>query len=323
LPHALELTAEILLRTRFDAQDKILPIARQAQINARQVGVAAGHAIGMMQVESRYSASGAVAEATAGGTSYRWLKAFVENFEAQIGDFEQLARRLQTQTFCRSRMLLSVTACQMPSLEAFVENFPQGAAAPKARAYALPLPLKGGIPVPAQISYAVQGYRLSRPYRGSDRVIANLLSLDYYWNEIRVQGGAYGAGFGVDWEGNMYSYTYRDPSPQNSLNVNAQAAGYLRKAAQASVDLTKYIISTAAENDPLRSPREKGEWADQCWLRGITRQDVLRCHEQLLKTSPEELRAFADEMEAFAREGAVCVVGNPAALPEEMEIMEL
>ena len=52
-------------------------------------------------------------------------------------------------------------------------------------------------------------------------------------------------------------------------------------------------------------------------------RSVLRCHEQLLKTSPEELRAFADEMEAFAREGAVCVVGNPAALPEEMEIMEL
>jgi len=323
LGDALDLTAEILLHTRFDSHDKIRRIVKQACINARQVGVAAGHAVGIRQTGSRYSAAAAVGEAVSGGTGLRWLKNFNENFEADIAAFESLALRVQRQNFCQRRMQLSVTAGQMPETAAFIAQFPQGTETVGAAAYALRLPHRAGIPVPAQISYAVQGYRLGRDYRGSDSVIANLLSLDYYWNEVRVQGGAYGAGFGVDLTGSMFTYTYRDPSPAASLNVNLKAGEYLRKLAKNKVDLSKYIISTAAENDPLRSPREKGEWADQCRLRGIAREEALKWHRELLNTDLRDLSAFADEMDAFAREGAVCVVGDAAKLPPDFERMEL
>lgn len=322
LPQALELTAEILLETRFEANEKIRRIVQQARINAQQVGVAAGHAIGVMQVGSRYSALGAVSEATGGGACFRWLKGFEEHFDEEIAAFGKLCRRLQTESFCQSRMMVSFTAAECPDAQAFAQRFDRGTAIAPTRAYTLQSPLKTGIPVPAQISYAVQGHLLPRPYRGSDRVIANLLSLDYYWNEIRVQGGAYGAGFGVDLDGHMYTYTYRDPSPGRSLEVNGRAGDYLREQAR-QADLTKYIISTAAENDPLRSPREKGEWADRCYLSGMTHEEALRHHRQLIETNGQDLEAFADLLDTFAREGAVCVVGNPAALPDEMERMEL
>jgi Zn-dependent M16 (insulinase) family peptidase len=49
--------------------------------------------------------------------------------------------------------------------------------------------------------------------------VLKVLSFDYLWNEIRVQGGAYGTGLINDKIGNIIFYSYRDPSVVRSIDI--------------------------------------------------------------------------------------------------------
>ena len=87
-----------------------------------------------------------------------------------------------------------------------------------------------GIRIPAQIAFAVKGYHLlntDTKMNGSLRIASNIISLDYLWNIIRVQGGAYGAGFPVGRDGGMILLFLSDPSPARSLQVYDALSGIL------------------------------------------------------------------------------------------------
>ena len=42
------------------------------------------------------------------------------------------------------------------------------------------------------------------------------MTFGYLWNAVRVQGGAYGTGMGARLNGNLFSYSYRDPNLENT-----------------------------------------------------------------------------------------------------------
>jgi Zn-dependent M16 (insulinase) family peptidase len=116
---------------------------------------------------------------------------------------------------------------------------------------------KEGFVIPASVSFAVTGTNLAAvnaAYSGRLRVASKLLSLSYLWNVIRVQGGAYGSGFLARPNGSVSFYSYRDPSACRSLEFYGRSDEFLRDFADGDEDLTKFIIGTIAENEPLLSP---------------------------------------------------------------------
>ena len=173
-----------------------------------------------------------------------------------------------------------------------------------------------GVQIPAQASFAVQGWHLDADTANDAgyKVAANIVTLDYLWNKVRVQGGAYGVGLSIENTGNIYAYSYRDPTPGRSLDVYAGAADYLDSFCDAGESIDKYIISTMAKFEPLQSPRAQGSTADAAWFAGQTGEDYARMKKEILHTDHDKLRAFADILRKFASDGAVCVVGHEAAL---------
>ena len=43
-----------------------------------------------------------------------------------------------------------------------------------------------------------------------------VMTFGYLWNAVRVQGGAYGTGMGARLNGNLFSYSYRNPNLENT-----------------------------------------------------------------------------------------------------------
>ena len=316
VPMALELIAEILQTTRFDAPESIRQIVLQADEEGKQSGITAGHAMAALAVQSHYSAQAAVSEAMGGYTGVQWLHDFADNFDERFPTFRSLLERLQDQSLCRARMNVSVTANYPVELTEFLEQFPQGTGVAEQACYTTKLPEKLGIVIPAQIAFAAKGYHLDRcggKYDGSLRVAANILSLDYLWNEVRVQGGAYGCGMHGGRNGMLFQYSYRDPEPARSLNTYDRAGAYLMGLAG---DLDKYIISTASAAQPLLSPVQQGALADDRYFCGITQEKLSQQFKEILTTDLPALQAWAYSLDAMAREGAVCVVGYKEALEQ-------
>ena len=327
LDRAVELMVDILKNTRWD-RERIRLIVQQLDVNLSRIGILGGHIIGMFSVTAPYSATAAVNEATGGGTFYRWLHSFAVDFDAQFDSFVVLSERMQNETICRSRLTLGITAQQPCRLDRLKELLPLGSAVPATTAYSLSMPARIGMRIPAQINYAAQGYHLREAgmkFHGSMKVAEKILSLNYFWNEIRAKGGAYGAGFAIGPGGGMYTYTYRDPSPAASLAANDGAAAYLEDFCANDESLERYIISTVSEDDPLRSPASNGQIADINWLTRFTKEQAVQIRNEMLHTTRDDLLALVDVLKAFAAKGTVCVVGHPGTIDEcgDMTPMEI
>ena len=326
---AQELLAEVLLNTVIEGQEnRILEMIMQNEMGARQRIVSAGHLIAIKKCMSGYSADGAVKNALDGDRAVRYIHLFSLRPEKEMGGFLQTARKILAESICRNRLTLSVTSGgeHMPDLLAAA--FPEGTKVPERTEYREDNAGGTGFRVPAQIGFAARGYRLSRcgaEFAGSMWLAGSILTLGYYWNRIRVQGGAYGAGLQIDRSGNLFSYSFRDPTPGRTLAADSGAGNFLRTFAAGGENLDKYIISALNELNPLLSPRDKGALADARALTGYTREESERIRKEVLNTTPEQLAACGEWLDRFAEEGSVCVVAHGDALRQcgGLEIQDL
>lgn len=312
---AEEIIAEMLTETRFSDLDRIKENVLQIDETTRQRAIMAGHQMGLIAVNSHYLSSAVVTEATSGYTFRSYIKELSKNFDALGGELSGVMERIRGTAFVKARMTAGLTATEKPCLCRLADALPEGEPAPKEVHYDSPVPEKFGVRIPAQASFAEKGV-LVPEMKGSMKIAANILSLGFLWNRVRVQGGAYGAGLNVNDRGTICHYTYRDPSPARSLSVYGEEADFVTSFCSSGEDLTKYIISAIGNTEPLRSPAELGAAADMDCLDGKTDEDARRIRREMLETDKEALLALRPVLTKCAEEGKVCVVGSDAALAD-------
>ncbi len=306
LPVALELTAELLLESRFDDREKIREMLVQQSEQEKLDFVTAGHLYGVYAVLSHYTAKDAAREALEGRTALRkgkeLLEHFEEGWEALAAVFEKLRK-----TFTRARAVISVGAEKPADVSALLKKLPLGEKAPRTARYELRLPMEIREEIPAGIGYAVEGLRL--PFEGKFPppalfVASKIISLEYLWNEVRVRGGAYGTGFNARLDGSVFTYSFRDPTPEKSLRINGAIVDFLREFLSETDRVEEFIISTVAANDPLLSPREEAAAADANRFMGLEKADKEAFRSGLLSVTRKDLLAVCDILADFSEKGA-------------------
>ena len=326
---AQELLAEILMNTVTEGQeDRILDIIRQNDMNSRQRIVSGGHMVAVKKCMSRFSADAAVKNALDGERAVRYVHAFAADPGHEMEAFLRTARRIRCESICRARLTLSVTSETDMIPDLLAGTFPEGTGVPEYASYREDDLDRIGFRIPSQTGFAARGYRLNRcgkEFSGSMWLAGGILTLGYYWNRIRVQGGAYGAGIQIDRNGNLFSYSFRDPTPGKTLTADSGASAYLREFATGGENLDRYIISALNEMNPLLSPRDKGALADARMLTGYTREENERIRREVLNTTPEQLAACGEWLDRFAEEGSICIVAHGDALVqcEDLDIRDL
>ena len=317
LAMAEELMAEVLLTTDFNQPQRIREILLQTEMESQQMAMGAGHRFAAMCAQAHFSAQAAVNEATSGYTALSWVHDFVKNFDQKIASFTDLSQQVLAKAVCVSRLTLGITEDSETDLSGLVAKLPAGEACADASAYATKLPKKLGIKIPAQVSFAGLGCHLDacgKTYNGTLQLMANILSLSYLWNAVRVQGGAYGAGMQAGRTGSMFCYSFRDPTPGRTLNTFRSMASFLKEFRNSGEQLDKFIISTISNTEPLAAPRQLGGMADGSWFAGFTYDDAIRERKELLNADWDQLLAWCDMLEQLEALSAVCVVGHSEAL---------
>ena len=150
---------------------------------------------------------------------------------------------------------------------------------------------------------------------------ANLISLSYLWNAVRVRGGAYGAGMNVAANGSFFCYSYRDPSPAKSLDTYDGCADFLEEFASGDEELDKFIISTVAASEPLKTPREWGAAADAIYLSDLTEDERKKTRREILATDRDAILRLCPALREMAKSGRSCVVGGTVV--EGLEKIEI
>jgi hypothetical protein len=233
--------------------------------------------------------------------------------------------------FNRKKPLISITGTEeirdrtLVALSSYVSRLAPQKATKNAFAFDTEIANEGFLTA-AKIQYVSQGYNiraLGYQYAGSQLVLKGILSMDYLWNRVRVQGGAYGAFISIGRGGDLYFGSYRDPKLKKTFEAYQGVVDYINQLDLSKRELEKYIIGTISSKDVPLSASVKGEIADNFYFSGVTAADLQKERDEILETTVEQLKSYAKMIAAVLEKNAICVLGSEEAINEEKELFKV
>ena len=177
-----------------------------------------------------------------------------------------------------------------------------------------------GLVIPSQVNYVGKGsnlYNLGYSYSGSVNVITHFLRTSYLWDQVRVQGGAYGAMCQFNRMSGVLTFvSYRDPNLKKTLDVYDRAAEFLKNISISESEVQKSIIGAIGDIDSYMLPDAKGFASLLRTLNGNTDEDRQLMRDQVLATALSDFKAFADVLNAVRETGIIKTLGSRNALEE-------
>ena len=308
--HAISLLREILLETELNHPEAIREIVRQCWLDAQQAIVRGGNRYAFQHALSKSSAESAATDAVNGYGIYRYLRVMTEQFdsEAILRDIEPIMQKLASLP-----LTLAVTGNLDPErIEALIFGMGGKEVGPTITVQE-PKIVRDAISIPAGVAYAATGGNLNRfdaAYHGSFALAAKILSLNYLWNEVSVQGGAYGSGMGVSPFGMLFCYSYRDPNPARTMRIYRGCAEYLRGFCKRGESFDQLMIGTVSDSEPVLSPDRMSRATAETVLRGVTLSQKRIRRAELLHATYDDLLRYCDLLDRVFEQANVCVIGG-------------
>ena len=328
-----QLPVEIMLTTDFSDTGKIRDALQQRRIGMEQAFAANGHAAAMARLASYYLPAGVVREQIGGVDFYRFLKDLLAHFDERASDLSAHLTRLARDLFTCSNVVVSFAGSDddlarfRAASSASIGNAKQQADG----RMDIPTPVvrNEAFIVPTDVCYAAQGFDrrvVDGPYTGAWQVAARALSYDYLWNEVRVKGGAYGAGFQTARTGTMRFYSFRDPHLDETLARFAGASAWLSAFDPTPEEMEGYVVATVAGFDMPLKTRMLVRRQDGDWFGGRTPAGRLATRQEMVNTDVATLRALGPAVQAAVDAHAICVFGNRDILEQSsagLEVIDL
>ncbi|MDR2727172.1 MAG: peptidase M16, partial [Deltaproteobacteria bacterium] len=324
-----DLMTEILCEPCFTDPERFTHMALEERARMEQALIPAGHSLVATRLRARFAPSSYLAELTGGITYLQVLRDLTDQLERDPGpvlaDLETLRRLILR----RDAMLVNLTAdaklldAALPLADRLGAALPSFAAATR-REYGLAtLPPGEVLRLPAQVNYVGQGanlFDLGYVWHGSAQVVIRHLRMAWLWDQVRVQGGAYGVFCGLDrLTGSWTQVSYRDPNVAATLAAYAGAAAWLRTLSPDGRELGSAIVGAIGDLDAHLLPDAKGMAS---LIHRLSRDDEATrqtLREEILGTTAADFRRFADALEAARDHSAVVVLGGDKAEQEGRE----
>jgi Zn-dependent M16 (insulinase) family peptidase len=323
----LDIIGDMITKVRFNNRDRFRQMVLEERARKEQGLIPGGHQVVNSRLRAHFSEAGWMAELM-GGVSYlfflRDLVGKVENdWPSVLDTLRQILRLLIN----REGMILNVTVDETgwSSVEhrfsEFLEALPGGPLSIREWSHRYPDDLEG-MTVPSQINYVGKGadlYRLGYKFHGSSAVITRYLRTSWLWDRIRVQGGAYGAYCIFDRLSGVLTFlSYRDPNIAKTIGAFDETGDYLRTIEITRDELTKSITGCIGDMDTYLFPDAKGHTSMLRYLIGSTEEDRQKIRDEVLATSSDDFKKFADILDGVGKTGLVKVLGSENSIRQAM-----
>ncbi|MBQ6734497.1 MAG: insulinase family protein [Lachnospiraceae bacterium] len=318
LKDGFDLAAEILLTSDFTDQKRILEILEEMKSRMQDDLMYSGNQTAALRALSHISPTAKIADTVNGLGAYRLVESLTrEDAIRARGKLSKTLKKLAAVLFRKENLLIDLTAPEadyaaFAPLAAefadrlFTEQVAEGFFSPE------PLLQQEAFQTAGQVQFVCTAGNFRKkglPFTGRLRVLRGILSQEYFWENIRVKGGAYGCQASFGRNGDSYFVTYRDPHLKQSLDIFAKSADFVRGWDADERAMTGFVIGTISSLDTPKTPATKGGYGLTCYLIGITQEEIQKEREEVLNCTAEEIRAMAPYIEAILADSVRCVVG--------------
>ncbi|MDZ7696094.1 MAG: insulinase family protein [Deltaproteobacteria bacterium] len=315
---------DVLLKTALDNKARFRQMVLEEKAKLEQKLVPAGHQMINLRLRAQFAESHWAAEQMSGISYLFFLRRLTETVDTDWPAVLSVLEQIRDTLLIRERMLSNITVDQTeweriePALTDFISAVPQAPTVVTSEWLGKAREVVEGLTIPAQVNYVGKGinlYDLGYQYHGSAQVITRYLRNTWLWDQIRVQGGAYGAFCLLDrLSGALAFVSYRDPNLLKTVDIFDRSARFLRETHLDETELTKSIIGAIGDLDAHMLPDAKGFTAMVRHLTHDTEAARQQMRDEILRTTPEDFKAMADVLEQVKENGIVKILGSPAAM---------
>lgn len=325
-----DLMKEIMLKTRFNQKNRLLEIIQEMKSRIEMSISSSGHQVALNKLTSYFSQKGYYQDLLKGLKFYDFICDIEKNFEDMADEMVRNLEKAYKLLNNKDRVSIGLTCEEKEyapiknTLLTITDEMGQSKYEKLNPPFNLTVKNEALL-APFDVQYVAKGYdfkKLGYEYSGSMSVLKNILSLDYLWNKVRVQNGAYGCFTNFGRSGTMFYVSYRDPNVGKTLETYDQSANYIKNFAVSDRDMVKYIIGTISQLDfPLDSAM-KGEKSERLYISGITKEMLQKDRDEILATNQETIRALAPIVEECMSMNYVCALGNHDKMKEDKALFE-
>ncbi len=313
---ACELAEEIVTRTKFDDKKGIVDLISQI-VTDMQLGLINNSAqTAATRAAANFYVRDAIYDKMRGIGFYTRVKALKQELDGDPDAFESLKANLERvydKYFVRGKAVLSVACDEETGQKIKDVKLPASALLTDALGEAESALLSGNIAVTAPCDIVFNGFcsPLGDDIKGGElNLCKKILSLEYLWQKIRVENGAYGCGANPGAAKRLDMWSYRDPQIGATLASFGNAAKFLSDLSLSERAIEDYIISCIRSLDTPQMPQAQAHVCNLLYLAGKGDDVLQKERDELLAATLDSVNAAGNKMQESADKKTFCTVGN-------------
>ena len=314
-PAAVSLAEEIARETVFDDSKAILDIIGQLYTEMQLAIINNSSQLAAERAAAVFQVRDAVVDKLHGLSFYTRLKALKSGLDSGAVSFDELKATLQRvyRRYISGGKAVYSVACDEESYARISgADLPMRDRLTDALCGASTALLCGNVALAAPCDIVFNGFSapLDRTLSGGELLLVKkILSLEYLWQKIRVENGAYGCGAISGAARRLDMYSFRDPQIAATLNTFRTAGDFLSSLTLGERAIEDYIISCVRGLDAPLTPQALSYVSDLLYLSGRGDDVLQRERDELLVATLDSVRAMGERIKA-APECAWCTVGS-------------
>jgi len=333
IPYAFDLASEIITSSKFSDTKRLREILGESVSDKQRQIIGGGNSIGISRIKSYYSQRGVNDEYLGGLENYFVKKDIFNNYEqkkdAYAKDLEDAAHFV----FDTKNMIISIAASDedIENCEKPIVKFKSELNKMPKKVYTDCKQIKPeikneGFMTSGMVQYLEAGGNLfdkGYKYHGAYAVMRTAVNCDYLYNMIRLKGGAYGCGLGIQSDtGDVFFYSYRDPKLPETMDVYKKTPDFIENLSPDESELTKYIIGTFSSIDTPKSISGKIGSSVQAYMTDVKLEEVQRIRNEMLDVTLDEIHESAKVIKDVLSQNITCAVGSATKLKENSSMFK-
>lgn len=317
---ALDLLHEIYFNTSFEDSSRLKQILDAELARMKTMLAESGETLCKNRMSSYLSSIGSFTEQSSGLSYYEALKAMQELDIKELG--AQLKSLYQRLLKGAGRFVYLANTQPEEELSSVAECFKcQDFIGLPAYTQAASLPLgdKGeGLALQSEVNYTGVMGQFSKDYSSSGhmRVAQRIVSLDYLWVRIRLEGGAYGCMHFPNTE-TMSIVSYRDPAIGRSYETYKGIAEFLQNLELSESELTDRIVASLGREQAPKTAAQIQAAALSLYLCSTPVERLSAIQEEILNCSLDDIKALSAAYAEALEHSVRCTSGNKEQLENE------
>ena len=185
--------------------------------------------------------------------------------------------------------------------------------------------LSGNVAVTAPCDIVFNGY--SYPITdevsgGTLNLSKKILSLEYLWQKIRVENGAYGCGANPGAATRLDMWSYRDPQIGMTLSTFDNAADFISTLDLSERTVEDYIISCIRSLDNPLTPQTQAYVSDLLYLADKSDDVLQKERDELLGSDIAAVNKVGALLKKSMENKSFCTVGNTENITKNADLYD-